>query len=495
MIYVPIYRHAVPHATLEERRAHLVGWAYSPLRMRDMMRSVLGTVEFDDLRSALDVEIYDGALLSPDTLMFDADLAPRFASNRAAFRAVRLIEFGGHQWSMLLIANPEFEAGLHSEKSVLIAIGGSIGSVLLAFFIGLLSFSQMRIAAALRETARTNEKLAASERQFRSIFQTSLVGIATCGPDLIFTQANQAFCRLMEYAENELIGLRSVADVTHPDDMEPSRLLIEKVVRRDIEHFVIEKRYLTASGRVFDAIIAARANYDSAGRFSSITASVLDITERKQAEEALRASLEEKTVLLKEVHHRVKNNLQIISSLLNLQLDRTQIPEVLNTLRDTQNRVRSMALLHETLYRSGNLARISLPDYVENLCIQLWRTAGPATARIQLAHRIDATSLLLDQAVPCGLIINELVSNALKHAFPDERSGRIRVEAQIQPDRRLTVTVTDDGVGLPSTLHPRQTETLGFQLVFMLTEQLQGTVEITQENGTGFQISFPTKAA
>ncbi len=159
-------------------------------------------------------------------------------------------------------------------------------------------------------------------------------------------------------------------------------------------------------------------------------------------------SLEEKIVLLKETHHRVKNNLQIISSLLSLQADRSQIPEVLNILRDTQNRVRSMALLHETLYRSGNLARISLPDYVESLCAQLWRAAGSATARIELERRVGEISLSLDQAVPCGLIISELVSNALKHAYPDERSGRIRVMARVRADREMLLAVADDGVGL-----------------------------------------------
>jgi PAS domain S-box-containing protein len=496
LIYVPVYRRDAPLGALEERRANLAGWAYSPLRMHDLMRSVLDAVEFDDLRAALDVEVYDGALLSLDTLMFDFDRVSRFAEvGGEVFRAVRSIEYGGHRWSVLLTSNPVFDARLHNEKSNLIAGAGSAGSALLALLVGVLGWGQIRVAAALRETAQVNQQLATGEKRFRSIFETSLVGISTCGPDLMFTQVNQAFCRLLEYSEGELVGLRGIADVTHPDDVELSRPMIEQVMRREIESFVVEKRYRAKSGRVVAAITAARASYDDAGRFVSITASILDITERKKAEEALRASLEEKTILLKEVHHRVKNNLQIISSLLNLQAERTRTrnPEVLDTLRDTQNRVRSMALLHENLYRSSSLARISLPQYVESLCVQLWRSVGPA-APIELDRQVDAVSLSLDQAVPCGLIVNELVSNALKHAFPDGRSGRVRVRAQARTEGEISLIVADDGVGLPPGRDPRCAETLGLQLVFMLVAQLQGEVDIAREGGTEFRIVFPTKA-
>lgn len=495
LIYVPVYRRDAPLGALEERRANLAGWAYSPLRMHDLMRSVLDAVEFDDLRAALDVEVYDGALLSLDTLMFDFDRVSRFAEvGGEVFRAVRSIEYGGHRWSVLLTSNPVFDARLHNEKSNLIAGAGSAGSALLALLVGVLGWGQIRVAAALRETAQVNQQLATGEKRFRSIFETSLVGISTCGPDLMFTQVNQAFCRLLEYSEGELVGLRGIADVTHPDDVELSRPMIEQVMRREIEFFVVEKRYRAKSGRVVAAITAARASYDDAGRFFSITASILDITERKKAEEALRASLEEKTILLKEVHHRVKNNLQIISSLLNLQAERTRTrnPEVLDTLRDTQNRVRSMALLHENLYRSSSLARISLPQYVESLCVQLWRSVGPA-APIELDRQVDAVSLSLDQAVPCGLIVNELVSNALKHAFPGGRSGRVRVRAQARTEGEISLIVADDGVGLPPGRDPRCAETLGLQLVFMLVAQLQGEVDIAREGGTEFRIVFPTK--
>ena len=218
-----------------------------------------------------------------------------------------------------------------------------------------------------------------------------------------------------------------------------------------------------------------------------------DVTARKRGEDAIRASLEEKTVLLKEVHHRVKNNLQIVISLLNLQAVRTKNPMALDTLQETGNRVRSMALLHETLYRSESLGRVNFAHYIVSICDHLLRSYGPKAARIKLEPHLEEISIDLDQAVSCGLIINELVSNALKHAFPEGRSGRIIVELHTLPQEQFVLKVADDGVGMPPQLDIRQTGTLGHQLVFMLVEKLHGTLEVTRDHGTAFCITFQAK--
>src|SRR6202040_780627 len=170
-------------------------------------------------------------------------------------------------------------------------------------------------------------------------------------------------------------------------------------------------------------------------------------SERKRAEEQLQASLEEKESLLKEVHHRVKNNLQLISSLLSLQAARIAEPAVAELFAESRNRVRSMALVHENLYRAGNFARISMATHIQNLCAHLTRAYGMNRRRVELAIRIGDVQLDLDRAVPCGLIVNELVSNALKHAFPDGRAGRVCVELQPFGDTQLVLVVGDDGVG------------------------------------------------
>ena len=215
-----------------------------------------------------------------------------------------------------------------------------------------------------------------------------------------------------------------------------------------------------------------------------------DVTARQRAEEALRASLDEKIALLKEVHHRVKNNLQIVSSLLSLQAAQVQNPLVVGALQDTQNRVRSMALIHETLYRSENLARVNFPVYVENLCAHLFGAFGVDPARVQLISRVAGVALELDEAVPCGLIINELVSNALKHAFPAGRAGQITLELLAEADGQRTLRVADNGVGLPAGLDPGQIETLGLKLVINLADQLNGTLAWERTGGTTFRLRF-----
>ena len=214
------------------------------------------------------------------------------------------------------------------------------------------------------------------------------------------------------------------------------------------------------------------------------------LDERRKAEAHLEASLKEKEVLLKEIHHRVKNNLQVISSLLNLQSG--QLPpdgSVSNALRDSQNRIRSMALIHERLYSSSNLAQVDFSEYVENLTIYLVHSYRIDINLIRLRVNIDAVYLNIETAVPCGLIINELTSNALKHAFPDRRTGEICIDLRQKPDSDiLTLIIVDDGIGLPEDTD--RTNTLGLQLVDTLVQQLDGTMTVTNNQGTRFEITF-----
>jgi PAS domain S-box-containing protein len=240
--------------------------------------------------------------------------------------------------------------------------------------------------------------------------------------------------------------------------------------------------------------------FDSVGRVTSVVSFSRDITETKKAEEALKASLEEKDSLLKEVHHRVKNNLQIVSSLLGLQAGRISHPQAVEALQDTRNRVKSMALLHETLYRSGNLASINFPTYLKELCRQLLHSSTPVGSRLRIEYQVTPIDLPLEQAVPCGLIVSELVSNALKHGFPGNRSGRILVGLNPCIESGLVVlSVCDEGVGLPDhfELSGRDaTETLGLRLVSGLAQQLGGRLEAKAPpaGGASFRLIFPAFA-
>ena len=215
-----------------------------------------------------------------------------------------------------------------------------------------------------------------------------------------------------------------------------------------------------------------------------------NITERRQALNDLQQSLEEKTVLLKEVHHRVKNNLQVVSSLLHMEesqgVDQTKV----NVLQEAQNRLRSMALIHETLYRSQNFARIDFNTYIESLCVHITRSFGTGTSKARLERRMEPVKFGLDQAVPCGLIINELISNAMKHGFPDERPGRILLELKLE-GQQVRLRVADDGVGLPPGLDMQKAPTLGMRLVWMLSRQLHGSVQIEPGPRTSILVTFP----
>ena len=223
-----------------------------------------------------------------------------------------------------------------------------------------------------------------------------------------------------------------------------------------------------------------------------VTSIIRDITDRRQIEEQMKASLREKEALLKEIHHRVKNNLQVTSSLLRLQSSYIEDPSSKELFAESQNRIRSMALVHEKLYQSKELSRINFPEYIESLSGLLFRSFGVDPEQIQLQVLGKDIFLSVETAVPCGLMINELVSNCLKHAFPNNQKGAITVTITKEMNADVFyLEVADNGVGLPPNLDIEKTESLGLQLVRTLTKQLNGQLEIKNNRpGTIFGIRF-----
>jgi PAS domain S-box-containing protein len=287
-----------------------------------------------------------------------------------------------------------------------------------------------------------------------------------------------------EWTDNPEIWSRQV----HPQDRE--RVLAEYTrSQAGREPFCCEYRLLTRDGRVVWVQDEAALVRDEAGQPRLSQGVMLDVTERVRMEEQIRASLQEKEVLLREVHHRVKNNLQVVSSLLGLQAEATRDRKVLAMFQETQRRVKSMALIHERLYRSENLARIDFAGYAHNLTMTLLQSYRVDQDAVHLAIDVQNVALGLEMAVPCGLIINELVSNALKHAFPPGTAGEIRIALR-STDGEFILTVSDTGAGFPPGLDFRHTETLGLQLVILLVEQLGGTIELHRGGGTRFEITF-----
>ncbi|MGB8952308.1 MAG: two-component regulator propeller domain-containing protein [Candidatus Aminicenantales bacterium] len=210
----------------------------------------------------------------------------------------------------------------------------------------------------------------------------------------------------------------------------------------------------------------------------------------REREAELKDSLTEKEVLLKEIHHRVKNNMQIISSLLRLQSSQITDSKALQVFKDSQNRIKSMALIHESLYRSGDLARINFSDYIKRLTQHLFSIYTNGAKRVRLNLDVSNAFLDINRAIPCGLIVSELVTNALKHAFPKGSSGEITVHMHGDPTGKFELTVKDTGIGFPKNLDFHQTKTLGMQLVTGLVSQIDGTIELKREKGTEFLVRF-----
>jgi two-component sensor histidine kinase len=226
-----------------------------------------------------------------------------------------------------------------------------------------------------------------------------------------------------------------------------------------------------------------------------VLATINDVSVREEARRAVEQALSEKTALLNEVHHRVKNNLQVISSLLNMQA-RNASPELRAGLAESQGRVKAMALIHQLLYERNDFSRIELGPYLERLCALLRASHldGRNEVSLQLEARDSNISLDLQRAVPCGLLVNELITNAIKHAVPDGRSGRVRIELAALNDGRGELVVADDGVGLPADLEPGNTRSLGFQLIPALVDQVEASLEIDRSAGTRYALRFPAAA-
>ncbi|MBF2084224.1 PAS domain-containing protein [Thermoleptolyngbya sp. C42_A2020_037] len=352
---------------------------------------------------------------------------------------------------------------------------------------------------------QTEAALRQSEEMFRQLFENAPIGILLLSPETgHILRANQRFCKMLGYTPEEMTRF-TPADITYPADWNLSAPLLEQAMRetsrpsspQEVPHFRIETRLIHKDGQILWVELTACFVRNDLSRLGYGVAMVQEIGDRKQADAQIRTSLQEKEVLLKEIHHRVKNNLQVISSLLRMQARRLDDRTTATLLLESQNRVQSMAIIHEQLYQSANFSQIDLDNYIRTLVANLFQTYGVSQQHIVPAIATHGLSLNLNTAIPCGMIINELVSNALKYAFPEGRSGNITICVEIQPpadgttSRLGKLTVSDDGVGMPPDLDWQHSNSLGLVIVRSLVAQLQGDLELQHEFGTAFIIRFP----
>ena len=334
----------------------------------------------------------------------------------------------------------------------------------------------------------------AAEAHFRALLEAAPDGMVVVDVAGKIVIVNSQTERLFGYAREELIG-------------QPVEMLVPERFRalhhRDRATYATDPKLRpmgagraltgrTKAGSEFPVEISLSPLVTPQGRL--VISAVRDITERRRAEAIIEASLREKEALLKEIHHRVKNNLQVTSSLLRLQAESIGDPRAREMFEETESRIQSMALVHEKLYQSTNLSRIDFADYVRSLGDLLFRSSAITPAKVELNVEGSETFFSIDTAVPCGLIVNELLSNALKHAFPAGRSGHIRVELEEQVKRQVTIRIADDGVGLPSGFDVSKADTLGLRLVQALVDQIDGHMAINAAGpGSEFTITFPAE--
>ena len=344
-------------------------------------------------------------------------------------------------------------------------------------------------AIAVEENRRqAEEALRENEERFRVFYESSPVGILSVDNRGKVIRSNRAFENIIGYTESELVNM-TFSDFTYPEDKTVGLEALMWMIEGTLESTHIEKRYVRKDGSILWANVTISSVRDSHGALTSTVSIVEDITKRKRAEEQIVASLHEKEILLKEVHHRVKNNLQVISSLLSLQADRLKDDQLKPILAESQSRVRAMALVHEKLYRSENLSKINFGEYLKTMTDDLFRSHGKPGVTVDVS--MQAVLLQIDLAIPCGLIVNELVTNALKHAFPDGRKGTVTIALQKTGEATAELCVQDNGIGFPLGKALDQKATMGMMLIDSLAEQVSGTVRVENSGGTRFTLTIP----
>jgi PAS domain S-box-containing protein len=327
------------------------------------------------------------------------------------------------------------------------------------------------------------EAVKRSEAKYRALFDAATDAIFLETQDGRILDCNPTAARLFEREKTDLIGMPFMSLFERGRAVDHDRLLEELGTKGFV---FVERIARKKSGEKFPCEVSVRSA--QIGRSNLIVAFVHDTTERARSEDQLRKGLREKEVLLREVHHRVKNNMQIISSLFNLQTESIRDPSAIILLRECQARIRTMALVHEKLYQAKDMAHVHFSDYLRSLAMYLFHFWQVNEERIRLDLRIANILLDVNTAIPLGLIVNELLSNAIEHAFPNGRVGEIRVRLIALDPGQFELIVEDDGVGLPPGFDITGSESLGLQLVSLLVKQLDGTIAADRQGGTRFRI-------
>lgn len=335
---------------------------------------------------------------------------------------------------------------------------------------------------------RAEEAVRVSEERYRAVVEQQTELVERFTQDGTVTFANDAMCRFFGVTRRDLIGTRFHPLMNDEDRDATERHLAQLSLENPIG--VNEVPCVTPNGTMRWLSWTNQALFDEEGKIVEYQAVGRDITEQRRAANDLRRALDEKDVLLREIHHRVKNNMAVISSMISLQGDDASPREAGDVLARVRGRIRAMALVHEQMYRSGDFRNVDLGEYADSLVNDLHQTHSRLAPNVRLQTRIADVAMNIDVAIPCGLILNELISNSFEHAFPDDRRGEIVVFLDHCDDARVELGVTDNGVGSHEDLGPGRSGGFGLQLVDLLAQQLGGELEMTFEGGADIRVRF-----
>ena len=334
---------------------------------------------------------------------------------------------------------------------------------------------------------RTRQRLNSNQKYTRLLLDSSIDMICACDQEGKITEFNHAGQSMFGYTPTEVLNKDFSVLYADADQYRSMR----KIISED-ENFLGEVNHIKKSGDEFPAYISASVLKNERGETIGMMSISRDITRIKETEEQLKRSVHEKEILLKEIHHRVKNNLQVISSILKLQTGYVKDKKTIELLNECRNRIASMAFIHATLYMTNDFANINFSEYVTNIASNLQQSYVSAGKRILLKLDVPKVFLHIDDAIPCGLIINELMSNSFKYAFLKKKKGTVGISVKVKKEN-IILAIWDNGTGFPKKVDYKNTESLGLQLVISLTEQLGGKIKLETRPGEGtkFIIAFP----
>ena len=368
---------------------------------------------------------------------------------------------------------------------------------IILFILTIYLYIKLRTRSYERERGLLEEKVNVRTRQLSEqnieLEKLSLVASKTdnavliCNADESIEWANDAFLR-MRWGDKNPAGLygQKLSDTNYYSGIK--KYLEESLEQKKSVRFESSMADAAEERRWISSLLTPI--FDESGSLKKFVIVDTDISPNKELEEKLKSSLNEKEILLKEIHHRVKNNLQVIISLLNLQAGYLHDEETLRAMQEGQNRVRSMALVHEKFYQLEGISEIDFAEYIEKLCQYIFQTYPETAGKITLDVESDNITFDIDTAMPCGLLINEIVSNSLKYAFPNGQEGKITIKLKAMPENKIQISVMDNGIGISEEYKLQNPSTLGLQLIGALTSQLNGEVEMFRNNGTTFNITF-----